>query len=638
MDTPRGGEWEELCEFLSLVQGIAIAFLEFSSGRQAEQWRLSLAAHGIATHEVVTASPEATARLAETLLRLELPEDKLPLWITLHYPATATYAEKWLGALDHALASCNQTRNLLTGHLLRPILFVGTSQLTRSARTHAPDLWSIRRLVLRIPPNAVIHDQMEMEMEMEKVASLREFSTNSLPPKIAPDPAASTAEAEAALGRGDQAAALRSLARALAGASSRGDDLNLEAVFERILPLLENSDDSSGSFARTLLDIGSTLENHGRSREMEFLARRAIEITDRLPSPDPTLVIRARLHLGDSLVERGQLPEASEQYFAAITSIRQVADAAPKSTSWQRDFFVAYNKLGDVARASGDLEEATRRYNLSLDYAEKLVAIDPRNLEWQRDLSICYNKLGDVARSIGDLAEAARRYEFSLAIRQKLATLNPQNLDWQRDLSVSYIALGDIGEYSGDLAEAAHRFSLALANTEKIAIADPGNMQWQRDLVVAHNRLADIARATGNLTEAAQRYDLAHRITEKLAAADPGNLEWQRDLSISQSKLGDVAVATGDLPEAGRRYAADLSIAEKLVAADPTNMQWQRDLTISHSKLATVAYKQGKPELFIQHLQAAYNVLADLESRGIHLSQQDLGYLEMLGELFPASE
>jgi tetratricopeptide (TPR) repeat protein len=373
----------------------------------------------------------------------------------------------------------------------------------------------------------------------------------------------------------------------------------------------------------------------------------------------------------------GKLSVAKELAELALQIAQRLARSDPGNAAWQRDLFVSLNKLGDLAVAQGNLPEAQRLFAESLRIAQRLAESDPGNAAWQRDLSVSLNKLGELAVAQGNLTEAQRLFAESLRISQRLAESDPGNAAWQRDLSVSLEKLGDLAVAQGNLPEAQRLFAESLRIAQRLAESDPGNAAWQRDLSVSLDRLGDLAVAQGNLPEAQRLFAESLRIIQRLAESDPGNAEWQRDLSVLLNKLGNLAVAQGNLPEAQRHFAESLRIIQRLAESDPGNAAWQRDLSVSMEKMAKVSHQNGEPEkaysfqrqalaistrlaevnptsaelwrtVWVHHAQlaqiyeqgqdtkadthwrSAHDILAGMLARGLHVSPQDLRYLDHL--------
>ena len=320
------------------------------------------------------------------------------------------------------------------------------------------------------------------------------------------------------------------------------------------------------------VDEAITYVGTQRSSIFKTVRARAATVREHNRADLQPLLRTAALHQA-----KGQPAEARTLYTEIIATEPDWPEAL-QATFW---FFV---DQGDLARVRTTLPDARRDYEDAYDIAHRLTTSDPSNTEWQRDLSVSYDRLGDVAVVQGQLAEAARFYVGGLTVRKTLAARAPSNTQWQRDLSVSYNKLGDVAVAQGQLNEAAHAFGAGLA------------------------------------------------IGKSLAASDPSNTQWQRDLSVSHEKLGDVAVAQGQLTEAARAYTEGLQVRKALAASDPSNTEWQRDLWVSYWKLADLAERQKNISGARTYWKQAFDVLAGIEQRGLHLSPDDRQFLKALGE------
>jgi tetratricopeptide (TPR) repeat protein len=337
----------------------------------------------------------------------------------------------------------------------------------------------------------------------------------------------------------------------------------------------------------------------------------------------------SQIKLGDLAMAQGNLTEAQRLYADSFRIAQRLAESDPGNAAWQRDLWMSFGKLGDIASATGDLPKSRELWTNANTITQRLAESDPGNAAWQRDLSASLIKLGDLAVAQGNLPDAQQLFAESLRIFQRLAESDPGNAAWQRDLSVSLGRLGDVAVALGNLPEAQQLFGESLRIAQRLAESDPGNAEWQRDLSASLIKLGDLAVALGNLPEAQQLFGESLRIFQRMAESDPGNAAWQRGLSVSLEKLGDVAVAQGNLPDAQQRFADSLRIRQRLAESDPGNAEWQRDLYVSHWKMANLLEKQQKPDAR-QHWQQAHDILAGMVSRGLHVSLQDLGFLEQL--------
>jgi hypothetical protein len=131
------------------------------------------------------------------------------------------------------------------------------------------------------------------------------------------------------------------------------------------------------------------------------------------------------------------------------------------------------------------------------------------------------------------------------------------------------------------------------------------------------------------LPSARAMLDVLHPFFADSAAADRSNAGWQRDLSVNHIKVGNVLSARGDLDGALREYRAGLEIRERLAAADRSDAGWQRDLWVSCWKIAGVREKMLAGDAGTWW-KRAYDVLAAMVARELHVSPADLQVLDLL--------
>ncbi|MBX3336208.1 MAG: DUF4062 domain-containing protein [Nitrospira sp.] len=205
--------------------------------------------------------------------------------------------------------------------------------------------------------------------------------------------------------------------------------------------------------------------------------------------------------------------------------------------------------------------------------------------------------------------------------------------DWPEALHAFFWFLtdqGDLARVHTTLVKTKRDYEEAHRVAQRLTSSDPGNTEWQRDLSVSHHKLGDVAVAQGKLDQAAQAYRDGLTIAKSLAASDPGNTDWQRDLSVSYDRLGDVARAQDKLDQAAQAYRDSLTIAKSHAASDPGNTDWQRDLWVSYWKLADLAERQKHISEARGYWKQAFDVLSEIDKRGLHLSPEDRQHLDRL--------
>ena len=79
--------------------------------------------------------------------------------------------------------------------------------------------------------------------------------------------------------------------------------------------------------------------------------------------------------IGDLLIELGKLPEALDNFRAALAVRERLAVLAPDNAGWQHDLSISYQKIAGVAGRAGKLPEALESYGAGIAIAERLARV-----------------------------------------------------------------------------------------------------------------------------------------------------------------------------------------------------------------------------------------------------------------------
>jgi len=163
---PSGVEWEQLLRYLDLADEFNLIILICPSVQHAEAAREACEAHlrqyGRTLDCLMPLATEEVRHLAGSLLAPRQQPAGQVLWVSI-YPdpsllSASDSLEKlkgWTSAMSHGLAALNQARNEFARNQNRPVILAGTSQLFDICPIVAPDLWSIRRSVIRLPADNI---------------------------------------------------------------------------------------------------------------------------------------------------------------------------------------------------------------------------------------------------------------------------------------------------------------------------------------------------------------------------------------------------------------------------------------------------------------------------------------------------
>jgi tetratricopeptide (TPR) repeat protein len=191
---------------------------------------------------------------------------------------------------------------------------------------------------------------------------------------------------------------------------------------ERIFHLLVADAQAGAAALRELYEIW---DDSGRHENLQALGLPFKEIFGSISLDDPA---RAQAALSYGLINRDRLPQRELETLARqAVELFDILDD-PKGRIDARDF------LGDILEAQGKLGEGLAEYQACKDICLALTQIDPDNSGWRRDLSVAHNNIGGVLVAQGELGDALAEFEASLSITERLAALDPTNAVWKEDL------------------------------------------------------------------------------------------------------------------------------------------------------------------------------------------------------------
>lgn len=386
-------DWQLLGRSLELGEGFSYYLVFTNWPEQNQEGRAllndALQARGLSLQVVVPDDPE---KLVETAVAA-LFRDDLP-------PATPLWLECWRNGSDPAwnlarrrlMARLNEGRGRLEKEVLRPLILLLPRDGVLRAAEDAPDMWSIRKLVVHLERPA------ELGVPIQSL---------ELPKFVEPPTPENLARSERKL-----VAWQKQWARA-------------EALGDMHVLSLPDAGDACDA----LLEAG-------RLQEAKTVAERALAASRvRRDDSQPNTLRDLSVSLskvGEVAHNLGDLESAHAAYTESLEIRRQLRSAFGDTPLVLRDLSVSLMNIGNVARDMGDLELAQAVYAESLESFRQLRVALGETPEVLRDLSISLNKVGELARDQGDLETYRRAYAESLGLRRRLREVSgdtPENLE-----------------------------------------------------------------------------------------------------------------------------------------------------------------------------------------------------------------
>ena len=113
--------------------------------------------------EILPATPDELKNLASALFDAKPGPDTGAVWIAPPIPFNEKELADWQAAWREGLARLNQYRNPLRGKFAVPLLLVGADWAKPVMRDLAPDLWSVRTIIVNLKPPAITLDEIGRE-------------------------------------------------------------------------------------------------------------------------------------------------------------------------------------------------------------------------------------------------------------------------------------------------------------------------------------------------------------------------------------------------------------------------------------------------------------------------------------------
>ncbi len=540
--------WEQLRQHSEWSDAAWIAFLFTSSSAEARglerKMRDWLGKRGLTQRILRPKTPQAL-REALSFLLAAPGEDVGCTWIeAVHIDVPTpdgTPPGPWTEAWDSLMLRANTRREQIMKNLRGGLILVGVPERKPRIREAAPDLWSVRALVLQPEPTPVEG------------------------PALAPRRGGRLSPA----GPEDADAARAALARAteLAERSTESLDGAARASVRRTQIL------ASSRAIEAILSQGWVTE---ASPLAEELLQLAIDHHDSNPGRrQQTWLANAWEYQATILRDQGDMTGAREALMASLTHRKALVEVPlPKRNQRRSDLARTWSLIGGLALDRGDPEEALHALHSARDLRVELVEYsdDPESIS---ELALSHSLLGDLHLSRGELRAARQCFEDALEFRRQLAGSHNAHR-FVRYLSVAWGRLGLVSHRLGNLALARAAYQEAWSLARGLCETDPGNVAWQMEASVAASRWADLALADQELDLAEDAFANSLEIRERLVAEDPENHRWQEYLAVGLGRMSKISRARADYHGAVHYAVRAAGLSDALAEASPDSARAHR--------------------------------------------------------------
>lgn len=586
--------------------------------------------------------PEHPQGLREVLRDLLSPKKVELVWLEPYLDEGAPWADAW----NDVLQRLNERRERLRRSLGGALVLVAPPSLKARFRDTAPDLWSIRSLVLDLAtepdpraadgpltgpgeatPAPVPDRRAERSNAYRTAEAVLRYQFHSrmrTGPWIAlvlgDDPAPRRRLLDALVGRGTTALVHAGASPAMTAPTDTdvhwvlvGDEPDLGLV--TIL--------TSGTASRPVLVEGAL------ALEAAF--------AERLPELYAGIAFIVRLHVERTL-HPGPLPVLNR----AEEAVRDVWQALDRARTLEQDLPTLHGR--SEARVKGDrIRELSRAAEALLVQgwsgeaaplgaevlrsASELRPTDP-DAAWLR--AEAEELTGRIARQQGDLPEAYAHYESALPVRRRLAKgrgelRHRRRAELARCLSVT----GELALEGGDIdaADPAIREALAIRR-RLLRVTD--DRETLSELAIAWSMLGDLELARHepgdrHLDDATRAYREALRLRERIAAEED-SVQFRRLLSVAHGRVGRALARANDWIGARRALERAAELALALTRHDPGNVAWRMEASVASSRLGDASRALGD----LAAAAAAYRDAADLRRRMLAEEPDNARWQELL--------
>ncbi len=437
--------------------------------------------------------PENLRRLSSTLLETQPPSNAGCVWIAAVEPDYGKAYPQWREAWQLAFARLNSHRNEIRRHFSLPLVFVGAPWLQEVMREIAPDLWSVRTLVVRIEPlpqsgaTKLTAEPAKFDFEHERTGA---------------DPVFALKEAEKLRGLpGKELALARLLIRAGEGFASRHDWPSARKSYVEALELNQHAGAAPDLLLANLKQLAIACAITGRYRDsisyLETALNTAREIGDRSGEGNVLGI------LGNAYADLGQPRKAIEFYEQALVIFRAISDRRGEGSA-----------LCNLGNAYADLGQPRK----AIEFYEQALVIF-RAISDRRGEGGALGNLGTAYAELGQPLKAISFYEQQLVITREIGDRRGEGN-----------ALGNLGGAHYSLGEP--RKTISFYDQALVIAREIGNRRGEGNALfnsaVALNELNDRTQAIARAEAALKIYEAIE--SPRAAKAGTQLAAWRRQV------------------------------------------------------------------------------------------------------------
>jgi tetratricopeptide (TPR) repeat protein len=425
---------------------------------------------------------------------------------------------------------------------------------------------------------------------------------------------------------------------------NRGVQLIRDGNYLEAQKVLESATREDPAFALAFSKLAQTYSNLGYDSEADQAAKKAVGLSENLPSAEKYLIAANRAQVSKNYPEAIKAYEALGKAWPdnadvqlALASLYEESGDFAKATAYYRKILAANPKdlvatlaIGRIALTTGDVQSSLEPLNRALS-----LAIDLGNEE---EKATSLHDIGYAYESLNKPEEALRNYQQALEIRRKIGE--------KRGIAKSLNRMARVEALLGHQKDAAAHFEEALQVSREI-----GDKRG----------IADTLVDTGNFYDDSGEHDRALKLYKE-------SLQLDRDIgdetmqAINLNNIGTVYFSKGEYQDALTYFQQALQLREKskvpqdivesvhnvaetsarMGQYDPAVKQYMRALDLRRSigdarggaiesySMGTLFGYQGRFGAAINSKQEALKTFRDLKERTFWMAEILGGYAEAL--------
>jgi|GEM_PF-6385915 len=503
--------WGQLANHLDYVAKFWIGFLFTPSPPIAREFRQRMA---VVEEDQVRAFVTRTLRTPEEVMAVQdwLVADERTatagcFWIqSLEWDALGAIHRPWEAAWRHLFMRLNHQRDAMRREMNTGLMFVVPPPAKSVLRETAPDLWSIREIVIEL-------DGIPSSFRANLDEHSRSFSLMNL------NPLAAMMEAERL--------------------QRRAAELNK---------------DGGVAIALTLADAAADFLAQGKFAQSKDAACRALNHLD--ASEEPLLSSRILATRAETEYALNELATAEEHVRRAIEIRSNMGQSSSIPLQW-------YMLAGKLAVRRSDTSTALQWYDQALQQVRTHGPTEATTLASTLQEARIQMRIAEAYAWAGRGKQAMREAMHGIALCRDAVTAWPMDYGAERALFQALLDMGEIQNSLGDNVGA--RASLREAVIMARALLSRGNDESAalRQLSYALNRLAEAVLDADEPDEALRHFGYALEIRRRLLATTPNDPDALRDVASSLRKIARIQRDVENVAVARRLLDELISLEER---------------------------------------------------------------------------